>query len=109
MPAAKHPACQPRLLVKRRPLSMLAFVLVNYKEGKLKKRVIIVDIVAILGIFVLLSASVLLDFQEYLFKLPFITLLVFYAIGKYARDYELKLWDRKNTKITPKLESKNDA
>ena len=60
------------------------------------KRVIWIDILAIVGIFVLLVASVLLNFEKYLFRLPFVTLFAFYAIGKYMRDLELKIWNKKH-------------
>jgi hypothetical protein len=63
----------------------------------MKKQVITVDIVAMIGIFALLMVGILFDLEKYLFSLPFVTLYAFYLIGKFARDYELKLWERKHS------------
>ena len=62
----------------------------------MEKRVPRVDMFAILGIFVILVVAILLELDKYLFRIPFVTLFVFYAIGKYARDYEIKLWNKKH-------------
>ena len=56
----------------------------------MKIRQVIVDIIFMVALAVFLVVCILLDIQEYLFKLPYVTLLVFYFIGKWARNYELK-------------------
>lgn len=65
------------------------------------KRVIWIDMLAIAGIFVLLVASVLFNFEKYLFRLPFVTLFAFYGIGKYMRDLEIRIWDKKHASDDP--------
>jgi predicted membrane protein len=75
----------------------------------MKKRVVAVDIVAIVGIFCLLLAAIFLKFEKYLFRLPFVTLFAFYLIGKYARDYELKLWEKRHNDPSGPSIDKRDA
>lgn len=62
-----------------------------------QKRVIVVDMVFMVALLVLLVGSLLLNLDRFLFRLPFVTLLLFYYIGKWARSYEIKLQNRRNT------------
>jgi len=80
-----------------------------YEDVFMKKRVMIVDVVAIVSIFFLLVAGILLKFEEYLFRLPFVTLFAFYLIGKYARDYELKLWEKRHPESSRQANEEGDA
>lgn len=57
------------------------------KKTKIKA---IVDIYFIVLLAVLLILSNLFGLDKFLFKFPYITLLAFYFIGKFARNYELK-------------------
>ena len=61
----------------------------------MKKRIVIVDLLAIVGITAFLTAVVLLDIKQYFFNTASVILLSFYFVGKAARDWEQKLWDKK--------------
>ena len=61
----------------------------------MKKRIVIVDLLAIAGIAAFLVAVVLLDVKQYFFNASSVILLSFYFFGKAARDWEQKLWDKK--------------
>ena len=53
------------------------------------KRLSRVDVVFILALAVVLVLAQQLGGWKYLFKLPFMTLLITYYIGKWARNWEL--------------------
>lgn len=57
---------------------------------KLKTKISVVDIYFIFLLMVFLIILVLLNVMDFLYKLPYVTFLAFYYIGKYARDYEIK-------------------
>jgi len=57
---------------------------------KSKKRISVVDIYFILLLAIFLVILLFLHMIDFLFKLPYVTLLAFYYVGKYARDLELR-------------------
>jgi hypothetical protein len=67
----------------------------------MKKQVKWVDLVAMIAICCLLLAAYATKWDRYLFRLPFVTLLTFYFVGKSVRDYELRLWDKKHPALAP--------
>jgi hypothetical protein len=50
----------------------------------------IVDLYFLVALAVILIISYFAGLDKFLFKLPYITLMAFYFIGKFARDYEIK-------------------
>ena len=69
-----------------------------------------VSIYSILGIGLFLILAVVFDFDKYLFKFSFVTAYGFFVIGKYVRDYEIRLWNRRNGIIeTDGISTKGDV
>ena len=56
--------------------------------GKNKRS--IVDFYFLIFLAIILVFSTFLGLNKFLFKLPYITLMFFYFIGKWARNYEIK-------------------
>ena len=60
------------------------------------KQVMIVDVVAILMIAAVAMLAMIPSVERLMFRFLVVTLMVFYFLGKWARDFELKLWEKRH-------------
>ncbi len=72
---------------------------------KQQRHVWFVDLTAILVVGALGYLAATTSFgDKFLWRMPVVTLWAFYFMGKYARNFELRLWEKRHAARAPRRE-----